>query len=443
LSGAPSNAGTYTVVAAFTRTDNNYTSGGSAQTTFSINPAAPTVSVTDAGGTYNGNPFPAVGSAVGVDGKTAVSGSFSYTYYAGSSASGAPLSGAPFHAGTYTVVAAFTSSDPNYTNGAPAQHTFTINPASTTTTAGNATITFSDSSQNVTLTANVHSAAGAVNEGAVTFTVFHGSKVIGTATTSATLKNSTAGVSYVLPGRTGAGTYTIDAVYNPGPDFLGSSDSSSTVTIAQAAATLQLTNVTVVPNIFTLSQTETITLHIFIPSGPVSGGIVAITLDGHTVSAAVDANGNAAANLTLPLLATAFPQSIHATYSGPDANGSSTTTANWQLLDGLLPSVASFAADGGHSVQTYLFGLPLFDFLYNSQGQLTEVVFGPDLLTWVYSYTSDLILVHLDNMLLWSVTIYTPQGQNLGTVALTPSADGTLVVELIDALGQVVSSQSM
>ena len=41
----------------------------------------PTVTVTD-GGTYNGNPQNAVGSAVGSDGHTAVSGTFSYTYYA-------------------------------------------------------------------------------------------------------------------------------------------------------------------------------------------------------------------------------------------------------------------------------------------------------------------------------------------------------------------------
>src|SRR6185369_1172794 len=43
-----------------------------------VAPATPTVTVSD-GGIYNGNAFNAVGSAVGIDGHTAVSGSFSYT----------------------------------------------------------------------------------------------------------------------------------------------------------------------------------------------------------------------------------------------------------------------------------------------------------------------------------------------------------------------------
>jgi hypothetical protein len=122
---APTNAGTYTVVATFTSSDSNY-AGGSAQTTFTISPATPTVSVTD-GGTYNGNAFNAVGSAVGVDGQTAVAGSFSYTYYASDGTT--VLNGAPTNAGSYVVVAAFTSSDPNYTNAGSAQTAFTISPA--------------------------------------------------------------------------------------------------------------------------------------------------------------------------------------------------------------------------------------------------------------------------------------------------------------------------
>src|SRR5579884_1121992 len=127
---APTNAGTYTVVATFSSNDPNYASGGTAQTTFTIKPATPTLSVSDAGGTYNGHAFPATAKAVGVDGKTPVSGSFSYAYYVGSSASGAALKTAPRNAGTYTVVAAFTSSNPNYSNGT-ARSTFTITKATT------------------------------------------------------------------------------------------------------------------------------------------------------------------------------------------------------------------------------------------------------------------------------------------------------------------------
>jgi hypothetical protein len=127
---APTNAGTYTVVATFTSSDPNYASSGTAKTTFTIKPASPMVSVTDAGGTYNGHAFPATAKALGLDGKTAVNGSFSYAYYVGSSVSGAALTTAPTNAGTYTVVATFTSSNPNYANDT-ARSTFTIAKAAT------------------------------------------------------------------------------------------------------------------------------------------------------------------------------------------------------------------------------------------------------------------------------------------------------------------------
>jgi hypothetical protein len=127
LAAPPVNAGTYTVLATFPGSADY--SSAQALVTFTITPATPTVSVSDAGGTYNGSAFSAQASAVGTDGTTPVSGSFSYTYYVGSGTSGTSLgSTAPTNAGTYTVVATFTSTDGNYTDGS-AQTTFTINPA--------------------------------------------------------------------------------------------------------------------------------------------------------------------------------------------------------------------------------------------------------------------------------------------------------------------------
>jgi len=129
--------GTASVKATANGTNGSYSvtanmSGAASPATFSLTngPMAPTVSVTDAGGTYNGNPFAATGKAVNADGQ-AVSGSFTYAYYAGSSATGTSSSTAPSNAGTYTVVASFTSSDPDYGNGT-AQTTFTINPLAVT-----------------------------------------------------------------------------------------------------------------------------------------------------------------------------------------------------------------------------------------------------------------------------------------------------------------------
>ncbi len=129
-------AGTYTDTWTFAG-NNNYNSASGTVTDI-IAKATPTVSVSDAGGTYNGNPFPATDSITGVSG---VAGSslegtgLTLTYYSGSTATGTPLSGAPVHAGTYTVVASF-AGNTDY-NSTSAQITFTVNPYAFTYQIGN------------------------------------------------------------------------------------------------------------------------------------------------------------------------------------------------------------------------------------------------------------------------------------------------------------------
>ena len=56
ISGSSSSTSTGLTPTTFTSSDGNYT-GGSAQTTFTIAQASPTVNVSDAGGTYNGSAF--------------------------------------------------------------------------------------------------------------------------------------------------------------------------------------------------------------------------------------------------------------------------------------------------------------------------------------------------------------------------------------------------
>ena len=135
LSGPPTDAGTYTALASFPgSTDYRPTSESDV---FSIAAATPSVTVTDAGGTYNGNPFPATATATGVGGAS-VAGSFTFTYYVGSTVSGNGTSTAPTSAGTYTVVAAFSSTDPNYANTQSAPVTFTVGQATPTVVASDA-----------------------------------------------------------------------------------------------------------------------------------------------------------------------------------------------------------------------------------------------------------------------------------------------------------------
>ena len=64
LSGAPTVAGTYTALASFAGSADYAPASLSA--VFTINPAMPTVAVSDAGGTYNGQPFPATATVAGV-----------------------------------------------------------------------------------------------------------------------------------------------------------------------------------------------------------------------------------------------------------------------------------------------------------------------------------------------------------------------------------------
>jgi hypothetical protein len=103
--------------------------------------ATPTISVSDAGGTFDGGPFPAAatiaGVLPGVDDRPSSSlegVSPTLTYYAGSSPSGSPLAGAPSAPGTYTVLASFAGSA-DY-GAASASATFTIaNPPPVTVTS--------------------------------------------------------------------------------------------------------------------------------------------------------------------------------------------------------------------------------------------------------------------------------------------------------------------
>jgi PhoPQ-activated pathogenicity-related protein len=114
LSGAPTNAGQYTALASFAGSTDYATFSQSV--TFQIGQATPTVVVSDAGGNFTGNPFPASATATGVGGAT-LSGTFGFTYYVGSTVNGNGTSTAPSAPGTYTAVAAFTSSDANYVTG--------------------------------------------------------------------------------------------------------------------------------------------------------------------------------------------------------------------------------------------------------------------------------------------------------------------------------------
>jgi hypothetical protein len=103
----PTAAGTYAVVTTFTSADPSY-ANATVNSTLTINPAMPAITVNSGPFNYDGSPHGATASAVGVDGVTPVNGSFQITY----NGSTTPPTGP----GLFTLNAAFTSSDSNYTS---------------------------------------------------------------------------------------------------------------------------------------------------------------------------------------------------------------------------------------------------------------------------------------------------------------------------------------
>src|SRR5438552_2546882 len=114
----------------------NYAVTNPVTTTAKINPATPTVTVTDPLPTFDGSPHSATAVTKGLGGAD-VSGSFTFAYDGSNTA--------PTHAKTsYAVVATFTSGDGNYTDASGAG-VLTIKQASSTTKVTGGTFTFDGS----------------------------------------------------------------------------------------------------------------------------------------------------------------------------------------------------------------------------------------------------------------------------------------------------------
>lgn len=110
--------------------------------------------------------------------------------------------------------------------------TLTVTAGPTTTAVG--TVPVGVAGQSVPLTAAVTSDAGLVNDGFVSFTVLQGTTAVGF-TISAPVSAGQASARFTVPPGTPPGPYTVQAVYTPGPEFVGSSDDSQTLTVALPA----------------------------------------------------------------------------------------------------------------------------------------------------------------------------------------------------------------
>ena len=330
LGGAPLVAGTYTVVAYFPGST-DYGPATSKPAMFSIDPAMPLVSVSDAGGTYNGSPFAATALVAGVvSGIDSMPSPFlegvdpTVTYYAGSTAGGTPLPAAPNDAGTYTAVASFPGST-DYTSATSTPVTFVIGRAGTATSLTSSS-NASTIGQTVTFTATVTPVDNTVVSptGSVDFYDVSTSTDLGTVALTPGV-NGGPSTAEVAASSLGAGPQTIAATYKGNPDFSGSDDTASPyVQDVQIGTT---TAVSSTPNPAASGQSVTFSATVTANSGTFdNGGAVQFLVDGTVYGTPVPVNGGQASISDAGL--SVGTHTIGATYSGDTDFGSSSGTAS-------------------------------------------------------------------------------------------------------------------
>jgi hypothetical protein len=289
---APVNAGRYAVVAHYAG-GGFFTAADSPPTAFTIQQATPAVSVSDAGGTYNGLPYPATAasvSGVGGDGTIASFGdaSLSYTYYQ----NGSPLPGAPVNAGTYTVVAHYAGSA-NYLPADSDPAPFTIARATPLVSVTGGAFVYDG---------QAHDATGSVT--GVT------GENLGTPAFSYT---DAGGHAVAHP--VAAGTYTVTASYAGSANY---APASATATLTIDRATPAFSGLTTTTTYGSASTTVSgkLTLGGLVPTGYVSIAVAGVTTN--PVQARVGPDGNF--SVTVPTAALR-PGSYAVNYRyGGDAN---------------------------------------------------------------------------------------------------------------------------
>ena len=230
LAGAPTTVGTYTVVANFAGTVDF--DSATSTTTFSITRASPNISLTDAGGTFNGSSYPASASISGVGAGAAFAASLegvslALAYYSGLSPSGTSTSAAPTSAGTYTVVASFPGST-DYSSASPST-TFAITRATPTLSVTDNGGTFNGSgfAASASLTGVSGGPTASLEGNAPTFTYYSGS--------------NSAGPNLGSSAPSTSGIYTVVANFASTTDY-ASTNASTTYSITQATPTVTVTD---------------------------------------------------------------------------------------------------------------------------------------------------------------------------------------------------------
>jgi len=310
----------------FTPTDQTDYVSADATVSIDVQPAAATLTLRDAGGTYNGSPFAATatvaGVVLGVDstpGASLEGVAPTLTYYAGATAAGTPLLNAPTDAGTYTALASFAGSA-DYSAAQSTPVTFTIGRATakiTMTSSPHSTVY----GQPVTLVATV-----AAGEPTGTVSFFDGATLLATVPVDSSDRASLATSAL------GVGSHSITAAYNATTNFLGATSGPVSDSVGRAATSVVLS----AQPVFTKKQLVTFNLTAKIsPQTPGSGvptGVVVfelLTTKGKKVQTQVLGNASVKSHqATLTVKASSvLNRSITVIYGGDTNFRGSKTTA--------------------------------------------------------------------------------------------------------------------
>ena len=260
--------------------------------------------------------------------------------------------------GTYTVNVAFNGST-DYTASGSSTLSLLVKAAPTTIAAGIVATGFSTSAQSIGLQATVASPDGTVSQGAVTFTLFSGSTVIGTPVTVNVIGGNAA-ATYSLPPGTVAGSYQIAALYAGTVDFAVAGDNTRLLTVTRVGTTT--TAASAASGYNSAAKTVQLTANVTSPAGAVNEGSVTFqVLSGTTVigsaTSATVAAGVATVAYALPGgLATGSTFSIQANYGGSadylaSANSASSTSGTLTIVKA-TPAVTATTDLGSFNPQT-------------------------------------------------------------------------------------------
>ena len=325
--------GGQTLSVTFTPQDATDSTTAAATTTITVTKATPILKVADAGGRFDGSPFPAsatiAGVVAGVD-RTPASSldnvTPTLTYYDGSGIAGTSLGPTPPSApGTYTVVAAFPG-NVDYSAILSTPLTFTIGQGAATlalASSGGSAV----SGQPVSFMATTVGADAGTPSGTVAFSD-------GT-TRLATVPLDGSGTATFTTSALSLGSHSITATYSGDADFLGVQSAPYSETVAQTGTEVVVVKNSVFKNKKLMSVRLTAEIKPLAPGGGVPTGEVTFELVTTTKKKVkVTTLGTAAVSggeATLTLKANKVPRKgITIVYSG-DANDKASTATTPKL----------------------------------------------------------------------------------------------------------------